>query len=117
MGLTPNPGKRHRSDLLWLAAGFLFLQAGLALAVHFLRPALRDPIYFGRVAQFAERIQGAPSPLSIVMLGSSRTAYGFRGGLVETALGSATARPVVICNLGCCGTAHLNELIFLKRLL
>jgi hypothetical protein len=110
--------KRCRSELLWLVGVFVLLQAGLAAGVHVWLKELRDPIYFCR----ADRLQGRVdaenvAPLTIVMLGSSRTAFGFRGGLVESKLGRTIGRPVVTCNLGCCGTAHLNELIFLQRLL
>ena len=104
--------------MLWLATGFVLLQAGLAWGVHFWLKELRDPIYFCRAERLQERIDAeGPTPLSIVMLGSSRTAFGFRGGLVEGELSRAIGRHVVTCDLGCCGTAHLNELIFLQRLL
>ena len=108
---------RCRADVLWTVVAFVLLDAGLAFSVHWWLPWLRDPLYAGRAGQFAERGQSTPHPLTIVMLGSSRTAYGFRGGVAETRLRETTGRPVVTCNLGCCGTAHLNELVFLKRML
>src|SRR5262249_15985441 len=98
--LKTENSKRCRSEVLWVATSLVFLQAGLAGGVHFWLKELRDPAYFCRATRFSQRIEANNvAPLTIVMLGSSRTAFGFRGGLVETELGGAISRPVVTCNL------------------
>jgi hypothetical protein len=110
--------RTRRRELAWLVASFLGFQACLAVALEFWLPQLRDPMYAVRAERFRRRLVAAESqPLSVVMLGSSRTAFGFRGGLVEERLQAALGRRVIACNLGCCGTAHLNELILLRRML
>jgi hypothetical protein len=107
-----------RRELIWLIVSFVSLQAGLIAAIKYCLPALRDPVYAVRAGRLRERLVSASSsPFRIVMLGSSRTAFGFRGAMVEQQLQRVLHRPVVSCNLGCCGTAHLNELVILRRLL
>jgi hypothetical protein len=107
-----------RLELAWLVVSFVGFQIGLYIAVEYWLPQLRDPMYAVRAERLKKRLgETQTRPLSVVMLGSSRAAFGFRGGLVEERLQEAFGRPVVTCNMGCCGTAHLNELILLRRLL
>ncbi len=110
---------RHaRAALLCGLGVFLSLQVGLAVLIEYRRPELRDPLYAPRARRLAERTHAGPvRPLTVVMLGSSRTRFGFDPRGVEQELVKRFARPVVVFNFGIDGSGPLMELIHLKRLL
>jgi hypothetical protein len=107
-----------RADLIWVAIGFVALQAGLAVASRTWLPELHDPYYAYKAARLRGRMEAGPQPpVSAVMLGSSRTAFGFRGTDVEAIVGRDLGRPVVAYNFGLYGGGPVTELLVLRRLL
>jgi hypothetical protein len=99
-------------------AAFAALQLGLTLARESWLPELRDPALGAKIKCLAQRVRGAdPHPVTAVMLGSSRTVYGFRGKLLEGAVAKAQGRPAVVFNLGIYGAGPVSELLYLKNLL
>src|SRR5438132_2765422 len=110
--------RRARSSVVWGLAIFCALQAGLTLAVEFCLPELRDPEFGIRYKILAGRMKSAPQrPLTVVLLGSSRTTMGFCGGRLESALSEALGRPVVVFNFGLTGAGPILEQLSLRRLL
>jgi hypothetical protein len=110
--------RRQRSALLWGVATFVVLQLGLTLSRESWLPELRDPAFGAKMKRLAQRRRGAgPDPVTAVMLGSSRTVYGFRGKLLEAAVAKAQERPAVVFNLGIYGAGPVSELLHLKSLL
>src|SRR5216684_8278035 len=89
---------RHaRAALLCGLGVFLSLQVGLAVLIEYRRPELRDPLYAPKARRLAERTHAGPvRPLTVVMLGSSRTRFGFDPRGVEQELVKRFARPVVV---------------------
>ena len=71
-----------------------------------------------KARRLSDRItSGATPPLSVVMLGSSRTIYGLNASLLEPPLTEATGRPVVAFNFGMTGAGPVTTLLTLQRLL
>jgi len=115
--------------LLWAAGFFISLQVGLAVAIEAFLPELRDPEFACRAGRLLKRtahpiriptFEGPIStlqPTTVVMIGSSRTAFGFKADLVEPQLASTLGRPTVVFNFGIMGAGPLMELIDLRRLL
>ena len=112
------PSARARSALLAGLVAFAALQGGLALAVEGWLPELRDPYYVYKAARLRQRLTAAsPRPLTVVMVGSSRTTFGLKGGDVEPRLGREVQAPVALYNFGLIGAGPLTELMTLRRLL
>jgi hypothetical protein len=82
---------------------------------------LRDPLYGDKElklhARVAERTTAGDRPLTVVMVGSSRTCYGLRGEIVEDRLAGQADRPVVAFNFGVPAAGPVANLITLRRLL
>jgi hypothetical protein len=108
--------RQARADLAWLAAGFAALQVGLAVAADWL-PAVRDPVYADKVARLRARLADPGRPFTVVMLGSSRTAYGLRGAVLEERLSHALGRPAVAFNFGQFAAGPVGARLTLERLL
>src|SRR5262249_38729007 len=107
-----------RSDVFWALAAFAALNAGLALAIPRWLPELRDPAYAYKARRLLRRAAAGPrQPLTVVMLGTSRTAYGLDGKRLEGRYAADLGRPVVVFNLGIPGGGAVTELITLRRLL
>jgi len=110
--------QRSRSAVGWSLAGFAALQLGMALAMRLFFPALSDPAYRTKAARLEDRLRSAAiRPLSIVMLGSSRTVFGLRGQLLEVPLARELNRPVVAFNFGFYGAGPVTEMLYVRRLL
>jgi hypothetical protein len=115
--------------LLWAGVVFAVAQLGMASSVDGILPRLHDPNYLFKVAQLRQRLGPAGDagarggegragrPLCIVMLGSSRTAFGLKAQLLEQQLRHAWGRPVVVYNFGVAAVGPLREYIYFKRLL
>jgi hypothetical protein len=102
----------------WGAATFVVAQLVLAAGLHRWLAESRDPAYGAKLKQLHERLrQSATPPELVVMLGSSRTAYGFDGSLLEADLSADAGRPVVVYNLGRLGGGPITEAVYLQRLL
>jgi hypothetical protein len=122
VGQIGNPqskiGNVARAALLWGFAAFVALQAGLSVVIERGLPELRDPWYADKAARLRRRARDASvRPLTVVVLGSSRTAYGLRASEMEPGLSRATGRPTVLFNFGMVGAGPLVELVVLRRLL
>jgi hypothetical protein len=103
--------------LLWGVVFFTSLQLGLAAAIEIRFPELRDPEFAVRAARLVRRVaRRAPPPATVVMLGSSRTTFGFRADQLEPELSTALGRPTVVFNFGIMGAGPLMQLIDLRRL-
>jgi hypothetical protein len=103
---------------LWGVLTFVALQLGLTLSRESWLPELRDPAFGAKMKLLAQRKRDAsPNAVTAVMLGSSRTVYGFRGTLLEEAMAKAQKRPTVVFNLGIYGAGPVSELLYLKNLL
>jgi hypothetical protein len=110
--------RRARRAVCWGLAAFAAAQAALALALTRWAPELRDPAYGIKARQLQHRLRRAESPPDlVVMLGSSRVAYGLRGEQLEAELGRELGRPVVVYNLGRLGGGPIAECVYLHRLL
>lgn len=110
--------RRARGALLWGLATALALQLGLALLMERWLPEFRDPHFFYKAQRLHERFRTAPAgSFTVVMLGSSRTAFGLRGQETEERLARELGRPVVIYNFGVVGAGPVTQLLYLKRLL
>jgi hypothetical protein len=112
------PSARARSAVLVGLLAFAALQAGLALAVERWLPELRDPYYVYKAARLRRRLAtDRPRPLTVVMVGSSRTTFALKGGDVEAGLSREVHAPVAVYNFGLIGAGPLTELMTLRRLL
>jgi hypothetical protein len=129
--------------MLWGLGSFVFLQLGLAVAIELWLPQFRAPYYAPKAARLEQRLcegsgckqgmfrfilegipffrrtwpQTAPEAKLILVLGSSRTADGFRGADLEGPLSREMGVPVIAFNFGLPGAGPLTELLTLKRLL
>jgi hypothetical protein len=99
------------------AALFLLTQLGLGWVTTAWRPELRDPYYGQKVRLLQRRLADTPAPSTVVMVGSSRTAYGFAPAALEERLGREASRSVVAFNFGLFGAGPATELLTLRRLL
>jgi hypothetical protein len=109
--------------LLWSVAWFAAAQLALACSVDRLLPQLHDPNYVFKTAQLRRRLQacarsgGGRRPLTILMLGSSRTVFGLDARGVERHVRRQLGRPVVVYNFGVAAVGPLREYLYLERLL
>jgi hypothetical protein len=114
--------KRHtwraRSALAWGLGGFLLLQLVLIFGIDHRLPELRDVAYAQKIRRLRHRTEETPTPpLTVVMLGSSRTVFGLKAGRLEKPLEQATGRPAVAFNFGMYGAGPVMNLVTLRRLL
>ena len=78
------PDERRRECANGPAVGIGCLRGvatGLAVAIETCWPILRDPDYVQKVTRLHQRLAGPTQPATVVMLGSSRTAFGFDGAV------------------------------------
>lgn len=112
--------RKARRALAWGVVLFALLQLGLAAGIEWYWPHFRDPDYAYKLARLQKRLadkhDGRP-PLLVLMLGSSRTAYGFRSSMIEDRLESQLDRRVVVFNLGFFGAGPVCHHLMLQRLL
>lgn len=105
-----------RRAVLSGCAAFVTLQLGLAIAIAYWIPELRDPFYGYKAAHLRARAKSEQST-TVVMLGSSRTVFGLKAGLLERQLRDELGRPVIVFNFGIFGAGPVIELLTLRRLL
>lgn len=109
---------QSRRGLSWCLAFTALLQLGLAVAIPYGLPELRDPYYVfkrQRLESLLER-HGSDGPV-VVMLGSSRTSFGLRAGDLSQQLSTELGRPAVAFNFGIPGAGPVMNLLHLRRLL
>jgi len=111
--------RRHaRNALLYGLGGFVLLQLALVVLLAWLMPWLRDPMHGLKEDGLRHRLATAPpGARSVVMIGSSRTAFGLDAELVSTRLSSQQGRPVVVYNFGLHGAGPCATLLSFRRLL
>src|SRR5262245_25773038 len=112
--------RRARSAVLLALLTFAAGQLGLSLGIAVAWPHLRDPMYSDKEARLRDRLAAAAPgarPLTVAMLGSSRTSYAFHGRTVEQQLSAGLGRPVVAVNLGVPATGPVAHRVYLQRLL
>jgi hypothetical protein len=81
-------------------------------------PEWRDPLYAYKAGVLRERVVKTSSrPLTVVMLGSSRTIFGLKASELEAPLEESAGRPVVVFNFGVAGAGPVTNLMNLRRLL
>src|SRR5262245_49560576 len=106
-----------RTAVLTGLVGFVALQAGFTSLLAGKLSWLRSPDYGHKLSRLCQAIRAAEHPQTVVMLGSSRTAYGLKGSAIEPILSHDRGRPVVLYNFGLHGAGPLSYLINLRRLL
>jgi hypothetical protein len=102
------------SRLLWLLAGFALCQAVLAVAIDGWLGAVRDPEFASKLERLKARLAEAPGRPLVLMLGSSRTAYGADARTLSASAGESA--PLVF-NFGLMGGGPLLQTIAFRRLL
>jgi hypothetical protein len=102
------------SRLLWLLAGFALCQVVLAVAIDCWLGAVRDPEYAGKLERLKARLAEAPERPLVLMLGSSRTAYGVDARNLSA---SGDEPGPVVFNFGLMGGGPLLETVAFSRLL
>ena len=113
LGYRSTLTRRSRGALWWCLGTFAVLQAVCGLAV-FLLPEVHDPHYGYKAPVLLRRTAGRP--LTVVMLGSSRTLNGFEAGRLEKYLARELGLPVVVFNFGSPGAGPFTELLYWHRL-
>ncbi|HEX4614152.1 MAG TPA: hypothetical protein VH092_38570, partial [Urbifossiella sp.] len=115
---APSASRRRRAAVavgVGVAAAVL-LQAGLGLAVE-LSLYLRDPGYADKEIRLRRQFAGHPGAPSVVMLGTSRTGYGFYSARVREQLGADLGGRAMAFNFGIPASGPVTHLVYLRRLL
>lgn len=112
-------GTSPRVTIMWAIGAFVTLQIALAASVEI---GLIDPrntnTYAYRARHLRRRLDKQPSrPYTLVMFGSSRVMYGFKGSLLDEPLGQAVGKQAVAYNFGIAGGGHIYSYHALKQLL
>jgi hypothetical protein len=109
---------RARSAAIWGLGTFILMQAGLAVWINKRMPEWSDPLYAHKAGVLRERVAEVPTrPLTVVMLGSSRTVFALKGSELEGPLEAMAGRPVVVFNFGVTGAGPVSNLMHQRRLL
>jgi hypothetical protein len=95
---------------------YIGVQSALLVITNRWLPSLRDPEYGYKLALLRQRIAEEPKRELILILGSSRSGYGFRPDVVP-AWQSREANPPIIFNFALTGSGPILELVCLRRLL
>jgi len=120
--VRPGPPRRRsarRRAAVAVAVGFVAyvaLQAGLGVAAE-RSLYLRDPGYADKELRLARQEAAYPGAPSVVMLGTSRTGYGFHAPRVREQLAAARGGPVMAFNFGIPASGPVTHLVYLRRLL
>ena len=92
--------RRARSALAWGLGGFLLLQLGLIIKIDQGASEFRDLAYAQKMTRLRHRTEDAPArPLTVVMLGSSRTVFGLKAFAVAILGGITSAWGVMLAGL------------------
>jgi hypothetical protein len=110
--------RRARGALAWGLGAALSIQLFIALGVETWLPELRDPAYADKAARLRERTVSSPErPLTVVMIGSSRTVFGLRSKTLEQPVSEGVGRPAIVFNFGMYGAGPVVNLMNFRRLL
>ncbi len=108
---------RARATVLSAASGLLALNVGLVVLLA-ARPDLRDPLFYGKQDRLEEQLaRPVSNRITIVAIGSSRTANAFHPPTVEAAVTAATGRPCLAFNAAVLGRGPIFQPLHLQRLL
>lgn len=113
---------RHSRNAVMAAVAFVLSSLiGFAALAAAQNAWLRDPLYADKADRLVQRIaaktESGQPPISIVMLGSSRTSNALRGTDLESQLASVLNRPIVAFNFGVPSSGPVTQLLHLRRLL
>ena len=108
-----------RASLAWGFAFYLGFQSALSVVTDHWLPVLRDPEYGSKLALLRTRLAEEPGRELIVILGSSRSGYGFRPAVIEKADANSCVpfSTPLIFNFAMTGSGPIMELLCLHRLL
>jgi hypothetical protein len=106
--------RRAGSQLLWLLVGFALCQVVLAVAIDGWLEAVRDPEYATKLARLKARRAEFPDRPLVLLLGSSRTAYGIDANSLSANV--SAPRPLAF-NFGLMGGGIRLQELTLRRLL
>jgi hypothetical protein len=96
---------------------FVVLQVSLSVVIEIGMPEVRDPLYGRRLRLVQKALRAKPGrSRTVIMLGTSRTLYGFRPGATETTWGGPNDQPVSAFNFGVSGASPLTQLLMWRRL-
>src|SRR5215207_5629846 len=84
-----------RSGILWTLAILLGVQVAFWCVKEFARPELRDPEYVHKRERLRDRIRENPGRPLVLLLGSSRIAFGVRTELLQVNAAPVTGDPMV----------------------
>lgn len=110
---------RQRRAAVAVGVGFalaVLLQAGLGLAAE-LSLYLRDPGYADKEIRLRKQFAAHPGAPSVVMLGTSRTGYGFYSARVREAMAAELGGRAMAFNFGIPASGPVGHLTYLRRLL
>jgi hypothetical protein len=106
-----------RADVLWGLLLFVALQLGLAVAIEYGLPRIRDPFYAYRAERLRRQTVDAPRPhLTVVMLGSSRVRDGLQSGDLGRQFGAELGRDMLLFNFGIPQCGPVVSLLYFERL-
>ncbi|VTR97721.1 Uncharacterized protein OS=Singulisphaera acidiphila (strain ATCC BAA-1392 / DSM 18658 / VKM B-2454 / MOB10) GN=Sinac_5817 PE=4 SV=1 [Gemmata massiliana] len=112
-------GFARRGAVVAVVAGVLAFVAiqvvlsGASIVTHL----IADPVYGDKERRLSRLERAAPTGAPrVILLGTSRTGYGFVAGRVQAAATEAGS-PAVVFNFGVPGAGPITHLIYLKRLL
>jgi hypothetical protein len=109
--------RRAKLSVAWGLALLALLQVGAALGFFARHPGRSDPEYRARLERIRSRTGAdAGNPLTLFVLGSSRSQLGLRAGRLEPMLSSALGRPVAAFSFSVAGGGPLTELFTWRRL-
>lgn len=109
--------KRRARRAVWSTL-LSFLGGNIAFALFILmNPGWRDPLFSDAATHFQERACAAPSSMTVVFLGSSRTGSGVDPRLVEPVVSTATGQACVAHNLHVLSAGPISQRLHLARLI
>jgi hypothetical protein len=95
---------------------YVGIQSALLVITNRWLPALRDPEYGYKLARLRQRIAEQPERELILIMGSSRSGYGYRPEVVP-AWQSGEGKSPIVFNFALTGSGPILELVCLRRLL
>lgn len=105
--------RRGRRAILWSLAAYTALQLTANFLADVVYPDLREPEYGRKLALLRRQLKQFPDRPLLLLLGSSRTAYGIR----PESLFAAEADAPLAYNFGILGGGPVFELMYFERLL
>ena len=108
--------RKSRAVLIWTLAFFVVGQFGLGLFVYWRHPEMCDAEFRIRLRDLRARLAEAPGRPLAMIVGSSRTAMGFRPASASKQPATDKREPVLF-NFGMLGSGPVRERMILRRVL